>query len=112
MDPIKFSLFFVFTGLLFVVLGIPLYLKKVKPNDMYGFRTPKTMSDPEIWYAINSRGGFDFCIAGVVVMLGALLFRILLRSYPPQAILLANGGLLILALVVVIIRFVIALKRY
>ena len=41
-------------GLLIVGLSIPLIRRRVKPNRLYGFRTPKTMSSEQIWYEANA----------------------------------------------------------
>ena len=105
-------LLFACQGLLFIILGIPLSLDKIAPNGFYGFRTSKTLSDPKIWYAVNRIAGIDLCIAGVVIILGSLLFKIMLRSYSPQTLVYANLALLIVALVVMIIHCSIVLKRY
>jgi uncharacterized membrane protein len=112
MDSSKISIIFMCNGLLFIILGIPLYLKKIKPNGIYGFRTEKTMSDPNIWYAVNRTGGIDMCIAGLVIILGSLLSNMFLKSYPSSTILCANVALLTFALVMVIIHFIVVLNRY
>ena len=52
-----YSLAFCGVGLLFVVLSIPLIQERVPPNSIYGFRTAKSLSDPNIWYAINRISG-------------------------------------------------------
>jgi hypothetical protein len=70
------------------------------------------MSDPKIWYAVNRIGGLDLCIAGLVIILGALLFKMLLKAYPPSTILYANLALLIFALAMILIHSFIVLKRY
>lgn len=106
------TLLFVCQGLLFIVLGIPLYLKKIGPNGFYGFRTNKTLSDPEIWHAVNRIGGIDMCIAGSLIILGSLLFKIFLNSYDPSILAYANLALLIGAVTAVIVHFIIVLRRY
>ena len=40
-------------GVLLAGLSIPLIRKKVPPNSLYGFRIPKTMDNPELWYLVN-----------------------------------------------------------
>jgi len=62
-------LVFIFIGLLEIIMGIPLLLEKIKPNALYGFRTPKTRSSDEIWYKINKYVGRDFVVAGIIVTL-------------------------------------------
>ena len=62
-------LVFIFVGMLEIIMGIPLLLRKVKPNALYGFRTPKTRSSDEIWYKVNKYVGRDFLIAGIIVII-------------------------------------------
>jgi len=50
-------------ALLFLVLGIPLMLGKVKRNSLYGARFPATMADDRVWDAVNRKTGFVF-VAG------------------------------------------------
>lgn len=55
-------------GIIFIALGLPLALKKVKPNWLYGFRISCTLEDEEIWYAVNTQGGKDFIILGSILL--------------------------------------------
>ena len=64
--PVGFMLLFVGTGLLLVGLSIPLLLRRVKPNWLYGFRTPKTFSDERIWYDSNAYAGKWLLISGAI----------------------------------------------
>lgn len=48
--------------------SVPTILGKVGPNLAYGFRTPKTLSDPDIWYPANRASGW-FTFAGAVIAL-------------------------------------------
>jgi uncharacterized membrane protein len=68
---------FAILGVLFVLVGLPFYYGKVKPNSWSGFRTGKTMSDPNIWYAANKTMGLDFMIAGIVLFAFSLSVAIL-----------------------------------
>jgi len=58
------------TAALFVALGIPLSRRRVRPNWLFGYRTPATLRDPELWYAVNARAGAD--LIGVGIVLGVL----------------------------------------
>lgn len=58
-------------GLLIVLLAIPMILGKVRPNRLYGFRTRKTLSDPEIWFPANRAAGFAMVVAGLAMMIAA-----------------------------------------
>ncbi len=53
----------VLIALLLIALAVPLILRKVPPNGFYGFRLPKTQSDPRIWYAANRAAGLNL-VAG------------------------------------------------
>jgi len=41
------------TGILLALLSIPLMRRKIPPNGLYGFRIPKTMNNPDLWYLVN-----------------------------------------------------------
>ena len=64
---------YVVLGLLMVALAVPLIKHKVKPNGLYGFRVPQTLSDPEVWYAVNAHFGRRLLVTGVATTLAALL---------------------------------------
>ena len=52
--------------LVVVASSIPMILGKVPPNRIYGFKTSKTLSSPEIWYPANRVAGW-FMVAAAVV---------------------------------------------
>ncbi|MFZ2362577.1 MAG: SdpI family protein [Anaerolineae bacterium] len=64
---------YVILGLLMVVVAVPLIKRTVKPNWLYGFRVPQTMSDPEVWYAVNAHFGRRLLVTGVATAGAALL---------------------------------------
>ncbi len=51
---------------LFILLSIPLALRKVKPNVVYGYRTRATLSDEAVWYEANAYFGQRFLAASLV----------------------------------------------
>ncbi len=53
------------SGLFLVVIAIPLWLRRVPPNLLYGARFASTLAEPRVWYKINARAGRDLAIAGV-----------------------------------------------
>ncbi len=61
-------LLWVTTGLILIGVSIPLVLKKIPPNQWYGFRVPKTFSSDHIWYEANRVAGIDLCLAGGAVI--------------------------------------------
>jgi uncharacterized membrane protein len=48
-------------------IGIPLALRRVPPNSLYGFRTTTTLQDPKVWYSANRSTGLWLIITGVAV---------------------------------------------
>ena len=68
-----FMCLFVFTGLLMIGLSIPMIRRRVKPNYLYGFRTPKTLSDERIWYEANAYCGRLLLRLGIVYVIAALV---------------------------------------
>lgn len=66
------------TGLLLAGIAIPFVKRRIPPNALAGFRTPKTMSSPEVWYEANAIMGWDLLWCGVVILGstgGTFLFR-------------------------------------
>jgi uncharacterized membrane protein len=59
---------------LIMFISLPLVLKKIPKNSLYGFRTPRTMSGTdEYWYQANQRAGFAMFLAGIVSFLAGLV---------------------------------------
>ena len=48
-----------------LIISVPLILRWVPPNGMYGFRTGATRSTPAIWYQANAFMGWATSIAAV-----------------------------------------------
>jgi len=60
------------TGLLLVVLAVPLIRRRVPPNGWYGLRVHATFADEWVWYEANAKSGRDLMILGVLQILLAL----------------------------------------
>src|SRR6266576_1188360 len=54
------------TSGLLVLLGVPLFLGRVSPNGVYGFRTQQTLRDPEAWRRANRVCGYWLITTGVI----------------------------------------------
>jgi hypothetical protein len=62
------------TAVLTAALGYPLKQRRVPPNWFYGFRTPATMKNPDLWYEVNQKTGKDLMVlGGVLFVLAASL---------------------------------------
>src|SRR3954465_13437759 len=102
---------FLFMGLLFTALSLPLMLKKVPPNNWYGFRTPKTLSDEKIWYEANRISAQGMALVGVVLILLSLTLMLLAKEMSDLTKLIIIGVVTIVSLAVVLIRSFKALSR-
>ncbi len=61
-----------------ILISLPLVLKLVPLNRWYGFRTRKTLSNADIWYEANYKGGVGLIVASVIA-LGARV--VLMQSF-------------------------------
>ncbi|MCB9898336.1 MAG: SdpI family protein [Planctomycetes bacterium] len=61
------------TGLLLVLLALPLLRRRVRPNGMYGLRTRATFADDRVWYEANARSARDLLVLGLVTIAVAWL---------------------------------------
>ncbi len=69
-----------FVDLVLALIAIPLLLRKVPRNIIYGFRTRATLSDDFVWYEANAHFGRGLVIASVVTAVAALVL------YPVQSL--------------------------
>ena len=82
-------------------ISVPLAKKKVRPNAIYGFRTPKTLSSEPIWYEANSTFG-RLMMRTMVVTAGLQVLAALLLwgdRYPG-----VGTAILMVAVLVVVVR--------
>jgi uncharacterized membrane protein len=64
---------FVGTGLMLILIAIPLIERRIKPNPFYGFRVRATLENPDLWYDVNAHVGRRLLIGGFITCLSALL---------------------------------------
>ena len=74
-----------------ILISIPLVLRIVPPNLFYGFRTRKTLSNTELWYEANYRGGVNLIIASVIALIARF---VIMQMFPPEAAGLVSMGVL------------------
>ena len=98
-------------GVLLFAVGIPLVLKLVPPNPVYGVRTAKAFSSLEVWYAANRSAGITMAITGIVIAVVALVGPRLLADYSEGARVLTVGAILIFAVVVMVVRILWQVRR-
>ena len=89
---------FVGAGLLLAGISAPMILKVIPPNPFYGFRVPKTMNNPEIWYAINTYSGWWLFAAGLLEALSAAALYILFPGFDKDLYASAQGVVMVVLL--------------
>lgn len=76
-------------AVLFCVLGLPLYFKKVKRNYFYGYRVSQyAMLDDDIWYAVNQQGGKHLIVIGGLLALNAFFAALFIGQIKAQGVIL------------------------
>jgi hypothetical protein len=60
---------FIASGIMLAALSVPMILKIIPPNGLYGFRVKKTMENPNIWYPVNAYSGKLLLAASLVQIL-------------------------------------------
>ena len=73
MDNIVLLGMFIVTGMLLAGLSIPMILKRIKPNGLYGFRVKQTLENPDIWYPVNSYSGKWLLATGIFQICAAIM---------------------------------------
>src|SRR6476620_3497431 len=105
------TLSFALVGILFVGLSIPLIRNRVPPNRFYGFRTPKTLSDPKIWYEVNHISGNDLLVAGALITCSSVTMFALAQEWRPEHVKLTLVLIMSFSLIGVLLHGVVVLRR-
>lgn len=86
------------SGLLIIAAAIPLWLKRVPPNAVYGARFAATLADPRVWYAVNAAAGRSLVVIGALyaTSVGGIA---VMPAWNHAASLLLASGVLVVALI-------------
>jgi uncharacterized membrane protein len=98
-------------GALLVVLGIPLALNWVPQNPVYGIRTAKTFASREVWYAANRLAGLNGAVAGIAIAVAALVVPRVVPDYSEGVRVLIVGAITTAAVVIMVTRIVVQIRR-
>jgi uncharacterized membrane protein len=102
---------FVSTGLLLAALSVPLILRKIGPNPLYGFRVKKTLEDPAVWYPVNAYAAKRLLAVGLVISVtGLLLFFV--PGVDLLVYALACGGIGLVGLSIAVIQSFLYLRSF
>jgi uncharacterized membrane protein len=102
---------FVSSGLLLAALSVPLILRKISPNPLYGFRVKRTLEDPAVWYPVNAYAAKRLLVVGLVISVSAIL----LFFVPGVDLLiyaLANAGIGLTGLLIAVIQSFLYLRSF
>jgi SdpI/YfhL protein family len=66
----------------FALIAIPLMLRRVPRNVVYGFRTPATLASDEVWYDVNAHFGRGLLIASILSIVA--IFVLYSTAISPQ----------------------------
>lgn len=88
------------SGLILSMLSLPLAMKWVGPNPVYGVRIQRTLHNEQLWFRINSFGGWILCIVALVGI-ALSLFTVPIGQLYPKLDWLAFMGSLLVALIAI-----------
>ena len=91
-------------GVLLFAIGVPLALKLVLPNPLYGVRTAKTPASLDVWYASNRSAGINMAITGIAIADAALVIPRLMPDYWEGVRVLVVAVIVILAILIMLAR--------
>jgi uncharacterized membrane protein len=75
--------FYALMGIALILASVPMIIGSVPPNRWYGFRTPRTQSDPKVWYPANRIAGQYLAFAGLLIVLATLGVALLQKQISP-----------------------------
>ena len=66
--------FYAAVGIILILIAIPLYLEKIPPNGLYGFRVRKTLENPDLWYPVNKVAAGWLALTGAFAVIASVVF--------------------------------------
>jgi hypothetical protein len=82
-------------SLISIIIGLPLALRKVSRNSIYGFRTRATMISDELWFSANAHFGRGIIVASICgSVVGSVICE--LRLLPADFIIPASVLIMVL----------------
>jgi hypothetical protein len=82
------------SSVVFSIVSIPLILRKVTRNPIYGYRTRASLSDDALWYRINAYFGVRLFVVSILSACIAVCLHAW-QGLSPQAYLKVYIGLLV-----------------
>ena len=70
---VLYGIFNLSMGILIILFSIPLIMRKIKMNSIYGVRIPQSFKSEENWYRINAYGGKQMILWSLPMILIGIL---------------------------------------
>jgi hypothetical protein len=84
-------------------MAIPLILRKIPRNGLYGFRTRKSLSSDKIWYDVNTYFGRAFLIANFATVIAMIFLYNLQQQLPPEYFMKCSIATLVVPSIIAVI---------
>ncbi len=101
---------YIAVGLVLVAGGIPLAMRKVRPNPWYGFRTRSTMSDERLWFEANASAGRVLVTGGLVAILTVIFLFFQDVPEPEREARFSSSALMLVSIDMLVVIVVSALR--
>ena len=108
-DDLSLCSLYLIGSALLVVIGLPLQQGWVPPNRWYGFCTPLTLGNADLWYAVNRVTGFWLMATGIATVGTATITHLGKVDALVSAFL--NGGTYLIGLLIMTIASLIRQKQ-
>jgi hypothetical protein len=86
---------FTVAGLINILFGWRLGVGQIGPNATTGFRTARTLANPDLWYAVNAVTGRYMTWLGAALILLALVLHVTVATRRPAVVAVILAGLLV-----------------
>jgi uncharacterized membrane protein len=109
-NMVLYFILFIFFNLVVIAGAIPLAMRKVRPNPIYGIRNKATLSDEGFWYAANAAAGRTLVMGGVISLLLTVVFYFQ-RNIDEASFLSAGAIVFMICMLFVVLITKIRLRR-
>jgi hypothetical protein len=100
-----------FTAIFFIGLSLPLIFNKVRPNDWYGVRVKKTLTNEDLWYKANAYFGKELLIASIIVLSACVFLFFVKDRMTLNTFLITVSTVLMLPYIVAVVKTFLYLRR-
>ena len=104
-----YFILFIFFNLVVIAGALPLAMRKVRPNPIYGIRSKDIQSDEKLWYAANAAAGRTLIVGGLLSLFFTVVF-FFQRDMDAYSFLSAGALVFMVCMVVVLIVCVIRVR--